>query len=124
VQGQQAPSFARDDDINVAYSDSNPLVDLLSPQNSRLVTKVGGGHNCWAASDQACADIMQTWIENWAGGNASTAGRDIVLEAPTEKEPGSSKNFPADPAAFQATVYPILETYCQECHSRRSPMMP
>ncbi|MEO1037114.1 MAG: LamG domain-containing protein [Pseudomonadota bacterium] len=120
VQGAQAPSFARDDDINMAYSDSNPLVDLLSPQNSRLVTKVGGGHNCWLASDQACADIMQTWIESWAGGNAAAGGRDIVLEAPTEMQPGSSKNFPADSAAFQATVYPLLETYCQECHSSGS----
>ncbi|MEL7536116.1 MAG: LamG domain-containing protein [Pseudomonadota bacterium] len=120
VQGAQAPSFARDDDINMAYSDSNPLVDLLSPQNSRLVTKVGGGHNCWLASDQACADIMQTWIESWAGGNAAAGGRDIVLEAPAEMQPGSSKNFPADSAAFQATVYPLLETYCQECHSSGS----
>ncbi|MEM1263134.1 MAG: LamG domain-containing protein [Pseudomonadota bacterium] len=120
IEGQQAPTFARGDDINMAYADSNPLVDLLSPQNSRLVTKVGSGHNCWLSSDQACADIMQTWIENWAGGNAAAGGRDIVLEAPTAMTPGSSKNFPADSATFQATVYPLLEQYCQECHSSGS----
>ena len=120
VEGQQSPSFARGDDINMAYSDANPLIDLLSPQNSRLVTKVGGGHNCWLGSSQACADIMQTWIEGWAGGNAAAGGRDIELEAPTARQPGSSKNFPADAATFQATVYPLLETYCQECHSSGS----
>ncbi len=120
VQGEQSPSFARDDDINMAYQDSNPLIDLLSPQNSRLVTKVGGGHNCWAASDQACADIMTTWIENWAGGNAANAGRDIVLEAPTDRDPGSSKNFPADAVAFQNTIYPVVAAYCQECHASGS----
>ncbi|MEM8983473.1 MAG: LamG domain-containing protein [Pseudomonadota bacterium] len=120
IQGQQSPTFARDDDINMAYADSNPIVDLLSPQNSRLVSKVGGGHNCWLASDQACADIMQTWIEGWAGGNAAAGGRDIILEPPTSMQPGTSRNFPDDPATFQQTIYPLLATYCQDCHSSGS----
>ncbi len=120
IQGEQSPAFARNDDINLAYADANPLVDLTSPQNSRLVTKVSGGHNCWLGSSQACADIMTTWIGNWAGDLAGVTGREIVLEAPPVQDPGESKNFPADPAAFQNTVYPLLAAYCQGCHSSGS----
>ena len=29
--------------------------------------KVAGGHNCWLSSNSACADILTTWIRNWAG---------------------------------------------------------
>ncbi len=120
VAGQQSPSFARADDINLAYQEVNGVVDLTAPQNSRLVTKVAGGHNCWLSDAQACADIMETWIGNWAGDLAGIGGREIQLEAPPEREPGDSKNFPADPAAFQATVYPLLEQFCQGCHSSGS----
>ena len=35
--------------------------------------KVGGGHNCWLASNEACADILTTWISNWAGAIATAA---------------------------------------------------
>ena len=31
--------------------------------------------------------------------------------------PGASKSFPADAALYQSTVYPIVEQYCQRCHS-------
>lgn len=120
VAGQQSPSFARSDDINMAYQEANSVVDLLSPQDSRLVTKVAGGHNCWLSSDSACADIMTTWIANWAGELAGTGGREISLQAPVEIEPGSSKNFPADASSFNNTVYPILAAYCQGCHSSGS----
>ena len=33
----------RADDINLAYNETNALVDLTDPGNSRLVTKVRGG---------------------------------------------------------------------------------
>lgn len=120
VQGDQTPSFARNDDINDAYLAANPIVDLTSPQDSRMVTKVAGGHNCWLSSDQACSDIMTTWISNWAGEIAGVGGREIVLNAPPIIEPGQSKNFPADPTTFQNTVYPLLAAYCQGCHSSGS----
>ena len=120
VQGQQTPAFARSDDINTAYSDANPLVDLASPGDSRLVTKVAGGHNCWLSSDQACADIMTTWITNWAGELANSGGREIVLDPPPLMDPGQSKNFPADSSSFAATVYPLLASYCSGCHSSGS----
>lgn len=116
--GGQAPMFARRDDINLAYSAANSVVMLTSPQDSRMVAKVGGGHNCWLASNAACGDILTTWITNWAGSTASTAARKIELEPPVLRDPGQSKNFPSDQGAlFAATVYPVLEQYCSDCHA-------
>lgn len=115
VQASQSPAFARNDDINLAYSEANPLVNFTSPEDSILVTKVAGGHNCWLTSDAACADIMTTWIGNWAA--TESAVNEIQLEAPVAKEPGANKNFPADNQLFADTVYPLLETYCANCHT-------
>ena len=121
--GQQ-PLFARHDDINLAYEAANTVVNLTQPSDSRLVAKVGGGHNCWLSDPQACADIMTTWIEGWAGAQA-TGGRQIVLEAPVEKEPGQSRNFAnATEANFAALVHgPLLSVYCADCHSSGAPTL-
>src|SRR5689334_6884225 len=100
VAGKQSPEFARQDDINLAYSAANTVVNLSSPQDSRMVAKVGGGHNCWLASDSACADILTTWISNWAGATQAGGSGGVVLEAPVIKDPGASKAFPSDPALF------------------------
>ncbi|HEY3516382.1 MAG TPA: LamG domain-containing protein, partial [Gammaproteobacteria bacterium] len=116
--GGQAPMFARRDDINLAYAAANGVVTLPSPKDSMMVTKVGGGHNCWLASNAACGDILTTWITNWAGDTASTAARKIELEPPVLRDPGQSKNFPADQGVlFSQTVYPVLEQYCSDCHA-------
>ncbi|MEM9171289.1 MAG: LamG domain-containing protein [Pseudomonadota bacterium] len=119
--GGQAPTFARDDDINLAYAEANTVVDLMSPENSRLSTKVGGGHNCWESSDAACADRMTTWISRWAGELVAGGGRTIDLEPPVIREPGSSRNFPADSALFGSTVHPVLTQYCAGCHASSAP---
>lgn len=115
VQGQQSPTFARNDDINLAYTDTNPLVSLASAKDSLLVTKVAGGHNCWLESSQACADIMTTWISQW--GNNEQAATEIILEAPVDKDPAANKNFPVTPDLFASTVHPLLQTYCASCHT-------
>ena len=73
-EGGQAPMFARRDDINLAYAAANGVVTLMSPQDSTMVIKVGGGHNCWLASNAACGDILTTWITNWAGSTAFHGG--------------------------------------------------
>lgn len=117
VSGGQSPMFARSDDINLAYADANGVVTLVSPQDSLIVSKVGGGHNCWLASDDACADILTTWISNWAGDLVGTGGREILLEAPALRDPGQSKNFPDDSTLFEQTVYPLVENFCSQCHS-------
>jgi hypothetical protein len=122
VEGGQTPMFARGDDVNLAYAEANGVVTLPSPQDSLMVAKVGNGHNCWLTSDDACADILTTWITNWAGTTISNTGRKIELEAPAAiRDPGESRNFPADPALFETTVYqPVLAQFCSNCHSSQS----
>lgn len=115
IQDNQSPQFARNDDINLAYTAANALVNFDSPEESLLVTKVAGGHNCWLTSDAACGDIMTTWIGNW--GATENQANQIQLEAPASKDPGANKNFPADPQLFADTVYPLMETYCANCHT-------
>ena len=119
--GGQAPMFARRDDINLAYAAANTVVTLASPSDSIMVTKVGGGHNCWLANATACSDILTTWIANWAGAAATGGSRKIELEPPVLRPPGSSKNFPADQGLlFSQTVYPVLEQFCSDCHTSTS----
>ena len=114
----QSPMFARSDDINQAYSAALTVVDLSQPDKSIMVQKVASGHNCWLSSPQACADIITTWISNWASGNTGTAGgTQIALSAPPDITVGSSKVYPTDPTLFGSTVYPLVRLYCAKCHS-------
>lgn len=116
-EGGQSPMFARSDDVNLAYQAVGPLVNLTQPDQSELVLKVAGGHNCWVADPQSCADTMLTWIKAWVGaGSASATG--IQLTAPPSQTVGSGKQFPADSMGFQQYVWtPILTKFCVNCHS-------
>lgn len=118
--GGQAPSFVRGDDINLAYAEANTIVDLSSPADSRMVSKVGGGHNCWLTSDSACADVITSYITAWAGGVAGS-GNVILLSAPPLHDPANSKSFPADSGLFAATVHPLLTAHCSGCHVDSAP---
>lgn len=125
IAGAGSPYFVRDDDINLAYALANPLVDLASPADSRLVTKVAGGHNCWLSSDAACGAVITAFIENWAGNSLNNAGKQIQLNAPMIKDPGASKNFPADENTFSAlingiSIHKLLTDNCAGCHSEAS----
>ncbi len=113
----QSPRFVRSDDINLAYAEANSIVDLTDPGASLLVTNVRGGHNCWLSSDDACGDIIESYIENWAGDSIGGGGKEVELEAPPIQDPGSSRNFPADSSLFAANVYPLLTQYCASCHN-------
>lgn len=117
IEGGQAPMFVRRDDINLAYAEANTVVNLADPGASRMVQKVAGGHNCWLSSAQACADIIQGYIEDWAGGALGGQGKTIKLVPPPIKDPGASRNFPSDSTAFGTTIYPLLKQYCAGCHS-------
>jgi hypothetical protein len=117
IQGNQSPMFARSDDVNQAYTAAQTVVDLATPANSIMVTKVGGGHHCWLASNQACADTLTTWIKNWAGVALGTSSAQIQLVAPSLMDAGGSKSFPATSTLFASTVYPLLTQYCSRCHS-------
>jgi hypothetical protein len=119
----QAPRFARNDDVNLAYAEANSVVNLPQPDQSVMVTKVGGGHNCWLSSNQACADILTTWIRNWAGSVAG-GGTQIQLQAPNDVDVGASKTFPDLPTdnganSFRDTIWQLVRNQgnCLRCHS-------
>jgi hypothetical protein len=116
----QSPTFARNDDVNLAYQAATTIVNLTQPDQSRMVQKVAGGHNCWLAAPSACADTLTVWIRNWAGATA-TGGTQIQLQAPAIKEVGQSKTFPDSNALFVQYIYPVLrpnnEQRCQRCHA-------
>ncbi len=123
--GSATPTFARTDDVNLAYSQatSNNLIDISNPSNSRLATKVGEGHNCWLTNAGSCAAQMATWVSQFAnvGGSTSFLGA-LNLQEPTLRTVGDSKQFPAladdgSGADFESTVYPLLNQYCGTCHS-------
>lgn len=118
--GGQAPEFARNDDVNLAYQAANTVVNLAQPDQSRMVTKVAGGHNCWLQAPSACADTLTVWIRNWAG-SAASGGTQIQLQAPPDQDVGDAKSFPDSSALFAATIYPILHDAnrgnCVRCHS-------
>lgn len=114
--GGQMPNFARSDDVNAAYQQASTVVDRNSPSQSTIVTKVGGGHNCWLADSSACASILTRWITDWVGADG-TGGKQIELVEPTAKDPGASKRFPATSPALYAPVHNLLTTYCANCHT-------
>ncbi|MDO6823462.1 LamG domain-containing protein [Marinobacter sp. 1_MG-2023] len=114
--GGQSPTFVDSENINTAYSQANSVVSLSNPSQSLMVTKVAGGHNCWTSSDAVCADILTTYISNWAGGSSNSA-KTIELSAPAIKDPGNTVPFPTDTDDFETYVYtPLLEKYCSDCH--------
>lgn len=116
TEGNQAPYFASRNNVNDAYAATTSLVNLATPQDSRLVEKVSGGHNCWLNSDLACGETMQQWIKLWSDERVSVANT-IDLKPPIMREPGNSKNFPEESALFSQEVYPLLTRYCSNCHS-------
>lgn len=115
--GDQTPRFVRSDDINLAYEAANTVVDLSDPALSVMVTKVRGGHNCWLPEPNACADIIESYLEKWAGDALGGAAKVVQLVAPPLIAPGASKNFPSSPSGFASTVYPLLRAHCASCHA-------
>ncbi len=122
-EGGQSPMFARSDDVNLAYQAANALVNFQQPDQSELVLKVSGGHNCWVADPKACGDTMLTWIKAWIGASA-TSSTGVTLTAPASSAVAGGKQFPASaltegsapPDSFKETVYPLLAKFCSGCH--------
>ncbi len=117
VAATQSPFFVRTDNVNLAYSAAINLVNLSSPEDSRLATKVAGGHNCWLKSDSACAAVITAYIESWVGGTSAGETNKIKLVAPIQKEAGESKNFPDTAPATFTNLHTLLITHCAECHT-------
>lgn len=119
IVGGQSPMFARMDDVNMAYTAANTVVDLSNPAASRLVTKVGSGHNCWKSEASACADELTVLISRWAQASGSISNT-VILTAPEPlKDVGASKSFPATPDGY-APVHDLLTEYCSNCHKSDS----
>lgn len=116
VDGGQSPQFVRADDINLAYQAANTIVDLSAPALSRMVTKVGGGHQCWRPELSVCADTITNFISSWANDSGAEVN-EIILTAPPEREVVDSKSFPDAPDTFISTVYPLLVENCASCHA-------
>lgn len=116
----QAPTFARADDVNLAYEATNPYVNLTEPGSSAIVAKVAGGHNCWLSSNAACGEILEAYIRAWSGETIEAQTNTITLTAPEIKSPGTSKSFPESNASFATTLYPTLSAYCSDCHAQTS----
>ncbi|MFZ5698793.1 MAG: LamG domain-containing protein [Pseudomonadota bacterium] len=115
--GGQSPQFVRDDDINLAYAAANTVVDLANPEDSRLVERVDNGHNCWSDDTDVCAEVMTTYIRNWAMATVGGPAANVTLTAPPQHVPGATKNFPPSSTLFGTTVYPVVREYCARCHA-------
>jgi hypothetical protein len=128
----QAPEFATLTDINLAYrivlasepGYTTPLVNFDNVSQSRLVTRVRAGHGCWESGDDAanvCGTLMEGWIRAWRASQGTTQ---INLQAPVIADPVASRNMPATAnsgsPSFATTVYPLLQSYCADCHSPNS----
>jgi hypothetical protein len=113
----QMPNFARSDNVNLAYVQANSVVNLASPATSLIVTKVSGGHNCWLADNNACGQILTTWISNWASATGTASATQVQLTAPPIQTVGQSLNFPASPQEYEQTIYTLTGQYCSGCHS-------
>src|SRR5271169_1262724 len=113
----QMPNFARSDDVNLAYVQANTVVNLAQPSQSIMVVKVSGGHNCWLADNNACGQILTTWITNWANATGAASATAVQLVAPPVQTVGQSLNFPASYTDYQNTVYTLTSKYCVRCHS-------
>ncbi len=115
--GGQLPNFVRNDDINLAYAQANTVVNLQRPSESRMVSKVAGGHHCWLTDNNACADTITRYITAWAGGSVGGGSTVVQLVPPVQRDAGASRTFPASSAGFAATIHPLLKTHCARCHA-------
>jgi hypothetical protein len=59
-----------------------------------MVQKVQGGHNCWLANNDACADILTTWISAWAGASVAGGTSGVALKAPCAQGSGLEQELP------------------------------
>ncbi len=83
--------------------------------SSRMVTKVAGGHNCWLASDSACADVITAYITAWAGGAAVPAMSFNSSPRHCGIRAQARVSLPI-PDLFATTVHPLLTAHCAACH--------
>lgn len=119
----QSPQFARSDDINLAYTAANGYVNLLDPPSSRLVEKVASGHGCWSANTGFCEEKITEWITSWAT-QSGVELTETALRVPEVQEVSASLTYSDTSSDFEQHVYPLLSTYCADCHRADAPQAP
>ncbi len=121
VPGGSAPTpFVHPTDVNAAHDEALKIVDTETPENSLMVTKVAGGHQCWlgASEGEACAAQLVVYLRNWLYPTDTLVREEVDLKAPPMRQPDTSAiAFPATSDAFRATVWPELVRYCADCHA-------
>lgn len=109
--GRQTPAFADGDNVVTSHQQAHIEVggvlvaNRASPNDSRMVTIVRGGHRpqaCGGATDDVCANEIRDAIQAWddATNGASPVPQGVVLTAPPIYAAGNSKSFPASSANF------------------------
>lgn len=121
VAGNTNPAFSDRSNINTAYDAAASLINTSNPGDSRLVTKVAEGHNCWLTNAGSCAALMTDWVTAFSNVATGTSFLSALnLQEPTPlKTVGVSRQFPAlaSDTNFETTIYPLTELYCASCHS-------
>lgn len=135
--GSGSTAFVDLDDVNVAYQEALTVVNLVDPSASDVVTRLVNGHNCWLASNAACATEMTGNIERWAAGADSSTSTvnlsprsaqavdQLKILPPTLGEYNSNiassgadlPNIDPADAGTDGQVLDLLQTYCSDCHS-------
>lgn len=124
VASQQSPEFARSDDINLAYTAANSIVDLTDIPNATIVQKVSTGHGCWSNDANFCVQKMTEWLTAWASQADLPVTETALLEPAELFEVSASLTFPESTSSFAQTVYPLLSNYCSDCHRADAPQEP
>ena len=63
---QMQTPFHSDTNVEVAYDAAKPKIDLASPGNSQLVTRLRANHNCWTNDCESDAQEMEDAIREYA----------------------------------------------------------
>jgi hypothetical protein len=58
--------FHSDINVEVAYDAAKPKIDLATPENSQLVTRLRANHNCWTNDCESDAQEMEDAIREYA----------------------------------------------------------
>ena len=97
---------------------ANTVVDLSNPSDSRMVTE-GRRRPQLLARERtaACADMLTVLDPQLGRPDAGRHARRAARSRRRSRTSGASKTFPASPALFGSTVYPVLTQYCSRCHS-------
>jgi mono/diheme cytochrome c family protein len=131
VGGVGGLAFVDRDDVNNAWQNARTVANLNDPGASAIVAKVAGGHQCWqgAASAQSCAQLVETWITNWAS-SLNGGATEINLQPRTIRVPVPTKVFPNNFVTVRDTLgldlsspgelLDILRNNCATCHSDTS----